>query len=88
MSPDSNGHKVLAYCGWYFHVSLLVLMTDITGVPSKRIQIISPTVSWEFVTSLHYEWSVIRGRQPYRWAVWVRGDSLTLNLPSLNLSLP
>jgi len=57
-------------------------------MPSKRIQVISPTDSWEFVTSLNYEWSVIRGRQPYRRAVWVRDDSLTLNLLSLNLSLP
>jgi hypothetical protein len=57
-------------------------------VPSKCIQIISPTYSWEFFTSLRYEWSVIQGRQPYRLAVWVRDDRLTLNLLSLNLSFP
>ena len=27
---------------------------------------------WEFVTTLDYEWNVIRGRQPYRWTIWVR----------------
>jgi len=26
---------------------------------------------WEFVTTLDYEWSVIRGRRPYRWTIWV-----------------
>lgn len=26
VSPDSNGHEVLAYCEWHFHVSLHVLM--------------------------------------------------------------
>jgi hypothetical protein len=28
--------------------------------------------SWEFITTLDYEWSVIRGRRPYRWSIWVR----------------
>ncbi|KAI9436151.1 hypothetical protein F5148DRAFT_1294653 [Russula earlei] len=27
---------------------------------------------WEFVTSLDYEWSVIKGRRPYLWTIWVR----------------
>ena len=57
-------------------------------VPSECIQIISPNYSWEFFTSLRYELDVIRGRQPYRLAVWVSDDSLTLNLLSLNLSFP
>jgi len=26
---------------------------------------------WEFVTTLDYEWSVIRGSRPYRWTIWV-----------------
>jgi len=26
---------------------------------------------WEFFTSLDYEWSVIRGRRPYRWTIWL-----------------
>ncbi|KAN0118818.1 hypothetical protein V8E52_004929 [Russula decolorans] len=26
---------------------------------------------WEFFTTLHYEWDVIRGRSPYRWTIWV-----------------
>ena len=30
--------------------------------------------SWEFVTTLDYEWRVIRGRLPYRWSIWVRND--------------
>ncbi|KAH9993367.1 hypothetical protein BJV77DRAFT_998172, partial [Russula vinacea] len=29
---------------------------------------------WEFVTTLDYEWRVIRGRLPYRWSIWVRND--------------
>jgi hypothetical protein len=30
------------------------------------------TSSWELVTSLDYEWDVIRGRRPYRRTIWVR----------------
>jgi len=26
---------------------------------------------WEFVTTLNYEWRTIRGRQPYRWTIWI-----------------
>jgi hypothetical protein len=37
-------------------------------------QIISSTDSWEYVTSLYYEWNVIRGYQRYRWTIWVRDD--------------
>ena len=25
--------------------------------------------SWEFITTLEYEWSVIRGSRPYRWTI-------------------
>ncbi|KAI0274130.1 hypothetical protein BGY98DRAFT_95719 [Russula aff. rugulosa BPL654] len=26
---------------------------------------------WEFLITLDYEWSVIRGHRPYRWTIWV-----------------
>jgi len=26
---------------------------------------------WEFVTTLNYEWRIIRGRYPYRWTIWI-----------------
>ncbi|KAI9455300.1 hypothetical protein F5148DRAFT_396867 [Russula earlei] len=26
---------------------------------------------WEFLNTLDYEWSVIRGRRPYRWTIWL-----------------
>jgi hypothetical protein len=37
--------------------------------------------SWEFVTTLDYEWSVIRRRRPYRWTIGVRDDSHLLLVP-------
>jgi len=26
---------------------------------------------WKFITTLDYELRVIRGRQPYRWTIWI-----------------
>jgi len=26
---------------------------------------------WEFFTTLDYEWSIIQGRRPYRWTIWI-----------------
>ena len=37
----------------------------------QMAQIISVTDSWEYATSLYYEWDVIRGHQRYRWTIWV-----------------
>jgi hypothetical protein len=34
--------------------------------------------SWEFVTTLDYEWSVIRRHRPFRWTIWVRINALFL----------
>jgi hypothetical protein len=33
--------------------------------------ILTGTPSWEFIVTLDYEWSVIRGRRPYGWTIWV-----------------
>lgn len=32
--------------------------------------------SWEYITTLDYEWDFIRGRRPYRWTIWVCNDAL------------
>ncbi|KAF8499708.1 hypothetical protein F5888DRAFT_104529 [Russula emetica] len=37
----------------------------------KMWLIIAGIYIWEFVTGLHYEWDIIRGRQTYRWTIWV-----------------
>jgi hypothetical protein len=38
--------------------------------------------SWEFITTLDYEWSVIQGRRPYRWTIWVSIVLLGLMRPT------
>ena len=34
------------------------------------------TLRWEFLTTLDYEWSVIRGRRLCPWTIWVRTQSV------------
>ena len=70
-STDSDRHETLAHRIWYLHVSLLVLVT-ITY--SSHF----PNRSWEFVTTLDFEWNVIRRHQRYRWTIWVRDDGALL----------
>ncbi|KAH9952313.1 hypothetical protein BC827DRAFT_1380479 [Russula dissimulans] len=40
---------------------------------SKSWHVLSGLYIWEFLTTLDYEWSVIRGRRPYRWTIWTLG---------------
>ena len=68
---DSVGHEVLAYRVWHLHVSPLVLV--ITTYSCHF-----PIRSWEFLTTLDFEWSIIRGLRRYRWTIWVRDDSALL----------
>jgi hypothetical protein len=72
---DSGAIKDVAPLSWYLHVGPLVVTCRV----ALRVRDIAysnhlPTGSWDFVTSLYYEWDVIRGRQTYRWTIWVRDD--------------
>ncbi|KAH9984320.1 hypothetical protein BJV74DRAFT_848439 [Russula compacta] len=50
---------------------------------------------WEFVTTLDYEWDVIRGRRPYRWTIWIYSVTriaallgVALNFVGLDVTTP
>jgi hypothetical protein len=47
--------------GGSLHVSLLPK----TYVSSLNVR------SWEFFTSLWFEWQIITGKRSYRWSIWV-----------------
>ena len=68
MSSDSDGHEALVHRVWYLHVSLLAVQVTITYSPHFLYR------SWEYVTTLDFEWSVIRRHQRYRWTIWVHDD--------------
>ncbi|KAI9510173.1 hypothetical protein F5148DRAFT_1181223 [Russula earlei] len=42
---------------------------------------------WEFLTTLDYEWSVIRGQRPYRWTIWIYSVSRIAALLTVILNL-
>jgi hypothetical protein len=71
LSFDSGSHEALARLGRPLHVSMRT--PTLTAYP---IMINRPSASrWEFVTTLDYEWSVIRRRRSCRWTIVVRDDS-------------
>ncbi|KAF8482635.1 hypothetical protein DFH94DRAFT_852090, partial [Russula ochroleuca] len=49
-------------------------------------QTISPSGSWEFVSTLPYEWKVIRGSL-YRWAIWVYSTARLATLMTVILNM-
>ncbi|KAF8492443.1 hypothetical protein F5888DRAFT_1806871 [Russula emetica] len=42
---------------------------------------------WEFIVTLDYEWSVIRGRRPYRWTIWIYSLTRVATLASVVLNI-
>jgi hypothetical protein len=79
VSSDSGAVKDVANRSWYLHVSLPVVIYCRVALRVRDIAYSShfPTGSWEFVTCLRYEWDVIRGRQTYRWTIWVRDVTIS-----------
>ena len=54
-----------------------MLWADSTCEYASRLSLLTHhpytvTASWEYFTTLEYEWSVLRGHRPYRWTIWVR----------------
>ncbi|KAI0063368.1 hypothetical protein BV25DRAFT_1899351 [Artomyces pyxidatus] len=37
----------------------------------KLIHVVDGIYIWEFISSLDYEWSIIRGRRQWRWTIWL-----------------
>jgi hypothetical protein len=65
---------------------LFVASSCALSASSISLQVLSyqlnlPLLSWEFFTTLDFEWSVIRGNRPYRWTIWVRADGVSLKFP-------
>jgi hypothetical protein len=48
---------------------------------------------WEFITTLNYEWSIIRGRRSHNWTIWIYSTtrlaafaSVILNIQTITMS--
>jgi hypothetical protein len=73
-SFDSSRDESLACCGWTLLVCLPRRALDSCNISNNNNPVLIS--SWEFVTTLDYEWSVIRRHRPYRWSIWVCNDAL------------
>jgi hypothetical protein len=81
---DSGSHEALACLGRPLHVSMRTPTLTAYPVIMNRLS----ASRWEFVTTLDYEWSVIRRRRPYRWTIGVRNLRVSLPDPEMiDLSL-
>ena len=69
----SDFFKALAHLGGYLPVSILASFYVLCSLICL--------FSWEFFTTLDYEWRIIRGNLPHRWTIWVRNNK-HLNLVS------
>ena len=66
-SPFSGTQEVPVSGGWFLHVGRPFVATCCLTQLS--------TPSWEFMTTLGYEWNIIHQRLQYRWTIWVRNHS-------------
>ncbi|KAN0111499.1 hypothetical protein V8E52_008522 [Russula decolorans] len=72
---------------------MLALRNDTTESPGNPLMvlkfwlIVSGIYIWEFVTTLDFEWSVIRGHQRYRWSIWIYTISRISGLVVVSLAL-
>ena len=73
-SFDSGTDQNLACYGWNLLVCLPNRSLDSHDISENNIPVLIS--SWEFVTTLDYEWSAIRRHRPFRWTIWVRINAL------------
>ena len=55
----------MAHFGRSLRVSIQPLTLGLSSITQFLLH------SWEYFTTLDYEWSIIRGRRPYRRTIWV-----------------
>jgi len=67
-------------------LSCMVSSCESSPFPACK-QLDSSMCSWEFFTTLDYEWRVFRGRSPYRWTIWIYSVTRVAGLMGAILSL-
>ncbi len=72
----SGSVETLACYGWTVFVSLPRRALDFHNMSNDNNPVL--ICSWEFVTTLDFEWSVIRRHRPFGWSIWVRINALFL----------
>ena len=68
----SGACEALARSGRPLAVSFPVI---VPLLPESLTYLNPSSSSWEFLTTLDYEWNLIRGNIPYKKSIWVCGDT-------------
>ncbi|KAF8504745.1 hypothetical protein F5888DRAFT_1886812 [Russula emetica] len=68
-----------------YHDPVVVLQDNLAA--SKIWHAVAGLYFWEFVTTLDFEWSVIRGHRPFRWTIWIYSTTRIFTLISVILAL-
>ncbi|KAI9433440.1 hypothetical protein F5148DRAFT_1372202 [Russula earlei] len=58
-----------------------------TGTVAKFWHVVDGLYIWEFFTTLDYEASVIQGRRPYRWTIWLYSLTRVATLMAVVMSM-
>ena len=67
---QSRPTKIVARCG----CSLYVGLRGTSLCTHRKLLTRGCRSSWEFITTLDFEWSFIQGGRRYRWTIWVCND--------------
>ena len=78
---NSGSPGLLVHVEWDLYVCVFFCVDLPLSCTSIR------TSSWEYVTTLEFEWDVIRGRRSYRWTIWVCSDRRLFACRSLILGI-
>jgi len=62
-----------------------ILMDEFTVL--KFWHVVDGIFIWEFVTNLGFEWSVIQGRRPYKWTIWIYSLTRMAGLATVIMNL-
>lgn len=63
-----------------------VIQNDALAVV-KLWHVVDGLFIWEFFITLDYEWSVVRGRRPYRWTIWIYSLTRVCTLIAVALNM-
>jgi len=53
----------------------------------KLLHTVDGLYIWEFVTTLEYEWTVVRGTRPYRWTIWLHSLARVATLVAVIINM-
>ncbi|KAI0279382.1 hypothetical protein BGY98DRAFT_1096205 [Russula aff. rugulosa BPL654] len=67
----SDGDYIPSLHSAFSRMAAVITPSQVQLITLKLWHAIGALYIWEFLTTVDYEWKVIRGRLPYRWTIWI-----------------